>query len=189
MGAGNAVVHKPDTQACLSSLWVVDLLVELGLPKDLWQVVVGEPSEIGDALVENADYVAFTGSTRAGRAIAEKVAPRLVGYSLELGGKNPMIVMADADVERTARGAVRACFTNAGQLCISIERMYVHEDVYDRFVPRRPVEVHRVADGRQPAPPRPRTPGRHGLRPVRRPDGVRSQDHEETADQVVGVAL
>ncbi|TDD94991.1 succinic semialdehyde dehydrogenase [Actinomadura rubrisoli] len=134
--AGNAVVHKPDTQTCLSSLWVLDLLVALGLPRDLWQVVVGDPSEIGDPLIEGADYVSFTGSTRGGKAIAEKVAPRLVGYSLELGGKNPMIVMADADVERTARGAVRACFTNAGQLCISVERLYVHEDVYDRFVPR-----------------------------------------------------
>ncbi|MEU5883676.1 succinic semialdehyde dehydrogenase [Spirillospora sp. NPDC047279] len=133
--AGNAVIHKPDTQTCLSSLWVLDLLVALGLPKDLWQIVVGDPAEVGDPLIENADYVSFTGSTRAGRAITAKVAPRLVSYSMELGGKNPMIVLDDADVERTARGAVRACFTNAGQLCISIERMYVHEDVYDRFVP------------------------------------------------------
>ncbi|MFG2002643.1 succinic semialdehyde dehydrogenase [Spirillospora sp. NPDC048911] len=134
--AGNAVIHKPDTQTCLSSLWVLDLMVALGLPRDLWQIVVGDPAEVGDPLIDNADYVSFTGSTRAGRAITEKVAPRLVSYSMELGGKNPMIVLADADVERTARGAVRACFTNAGQLCISIERMYVHEDVYDRFVPK-----------------------------------------------------
>jgi aldehyde dehydrogenase (NAD+)/succinate-semialdehyde dehydrogenase/glutarate-semialdehyde dehydrogenase len=134
--AGNAVIHKPDTQTCLSSLWVLDLLVSLGLPRDLWQIVVGEPAEIGDPLIEQADYVSFTGSTRGGKAIAEKVAPRLVSYSLELGGKNPMLVLADADVERTARGALRACFTNAGQLCISIERMYVHADIYDRFVPR-----------------------------------------------------
>ncbi|TDC74524.1 succinic semialdehyde dehydrogenase [Actinomadura sp. 7K507] len=134
--AGNAVIQKPDTQTCLSSLWVLDLLVELGLPRDVWQIVVGEPSEVGDPLLDEADYVSFTGSTRGGKAIAEKVAPRLVAYSLELGGKNPMIVMPDADVERTARGAVRACFTNAGQLCISIERMYVHEDIYDKFVPR-----------------------------------------------------
>ncbi|HEU5027251.1 MAG TPA: succinic semialdehyde dehydrogenase [Spirillospora sp.] len=134
--AGNAVIHKPDTQTCLSSLWVLDLLVALGLPRDVWQIVVGDPGEIGDPLIDNADYVSFTGSTRGGKAIAERVAPRLVSYSLELGGKNPMIVMADADVERTARGAIRACFTNAGQLCISIERMYVHEDIYDRFVPR-----------------------------------------------------
>jgi aldehyde dehydrogenase (NAD+)/succinate-semialdehyde dehydrogenase/glutarate-semialdehyde dehydrogenase len=134
--AGNAVVHKPDTQTALSSLWALDLLVELGLPGDLWQIVLGDPAEIGDPLLENADYLAFTGSTRGGRAIAEKVAPRLVGYSLELGGKNPMIVLADAEVERTARGALRACFTNAGQLCISIERLYVHEDIYDAFVTR-----------------------------------------------------
>ncbi|MBA9001229.1 succinic semialdehyde dehydrogenase [Thermomonospora cellulosilytica] len=134
--AGNAVIHKPDTQTSLSSLWVLDLLISLGLPKDLWQIVVGDPAEIGDPLLENADYVAFTGSTRGGRAIAEKVAPRLVGYSLELGGKNPMIVLDDADLERTARGAVRACFTNAGQLCISIERLYVHERIYDEFVPK-----------------------------------------------------
>jgi aldehyde dehydrogenase (NAD+)/succinate-semialdehyde dehydrogenase/glutarate-semialdehyde dehydrogenase len=134
--AGNAVIHKPDTQTCLSSLWVRDLLVSLGLPRDLWQIVVGDPAEIGDPLIERADYVSFTGSTRGGKAIAEKLAPRLVGYSLELGGKNPMIVLDDADVERTARGALRACFTNAGQLCISVERMYVHAAVYDRFVPR-----------------------------------------------------
>lgn len=134
--AGNAVIHKPDTQTCLSSLWVLDLLVALGLPRDLWQIVVGDPAEIGDPLIDDADYVSFTGSTGGGKAIAAKVAPRLVGYSLELGGKNPMIVLADADIERAARGAMRACFTNAGQLCISIERMYVHEDIYDRFVPR-----------------------------------------------------
>ncbi|MFC6884325.1 MULTISPECIES: succinic semialdehyde dehydrogenase [Actinomadura] len=134
--AGNAVIQKPDTQTCLSSLWVLDLLISLGLPRDLWQVVVGEPAEIGDPLIDNADYLSFTGSTKGGKAIAGKVASRLVGYSMELGGKNPMIVLDDADVERTARGAVRACFTNAGQLCISIERMYVHEAIYDRFVPR-----------------------------------------------------
>jgi succinate-semialdehyde dehydrogenase / glutarate-semialdehyde dehydrogenase len=133
--AGNAVIHKPDTQTSLSSLWVLDLLLELGLPKDLWQIVLGDPAEIGDPILENADYVSFTGSTRGGIKIAEKVAPRLISYSLELGGKNPMIVLDDADVAKTARGAVRACFTNAGQLCISIERLYVHEAVYDRFVP------------------------------------------------------
>ncbi|MGH3389850.1 MAG: succinic semialdehyde dehydrogenase, partial [Actinomadura sp.] len=134
--AGNAVVHKPDTQTCLSSLWAVDLLKELGLPEDLWQVVVGEPDEIGDPLIDGADYVAFTGSTRGGRAIAERAAPRLVGYSLELGGKNPMIVLDDANVGKAADGAIRACFANAGQLCISIERLYVHEKIYDAFLQR-----------------------------------------------------
>ncbi|WP_344834027.1 succinic semialdehyde dehydrogenase [Actinocorallia longicatena] len=132
--AGNGVVHKPDTQTALSVLWCVDLMIECGLPRDLWQVVLGDPAEIGDTLIGNADYIAFTGSTRAGRLIAEKAAPRLIGYSLELGGKNPMIVLEDADLDKAARGAIRACFSNAGQLCISIERLFVHEKVYDAFV-------------------------------------------------------
>ncbi|MCO6004647.1 succinic semialdehyde dehydrogenase [Actinoallomurus purpureus] len=143
--AGNAVVHKPDTQTALSSLWALDLLVECGLPEDLWQVVIGDPADIGDPLIESADYVAFTGSTRGGRAIADKAAHRLIGYSLELGGKNPMVVLDDADVEHAAHGAIRACFTNAGQLCISIERLYVHEKIYDRFAERL---VHRVKNMR-----------------------------------------
>jgi succinate-semialdehyde dehydrogenase/glutarate-semialdehyde dehydrogenase len=134
--AGNAIVHKPDTQTALSALWAADLMVECGLPADLWQIVVGEPAEIGDPLIAGADYVAFTGSTAGGRAIAEKAASRLIGYSLELGGKNPMIVLDDADIEKAAQGAVRACFTNAGQLCISIERLYVDAKIYDRFAER-----------------------------------------------------
>jgi aldehyde dehydrogenase (NAD+)/succinate-semialdehyde dehydrogenase/glutarate-semialdehyde dehydrogenase len=132
--AGNAVVHKPDTQTALSTLWTIDLLVSLGMPREIWQVVLGDPAEIGDALIEDADYVAFTGSTRGGRKIAEAAAKRLIGCSLELGGKNPMIVLDDADLDVAAQGALRACFTNAGQLCLSIERLYVHDAVYDAFV-------------------------------------------------------
>lgn len=147
--AGNAVVHKPDTQTCLSSLWAVDLLVGLGMPKDIWQVVVGDPAEIGDPIIEGADYLAFTGSTRAGKMIAAKAAPRLIGCSLELGGKNPMIVLEDADLERAARGAVRACFANAGQLCISIERLYVHDKIYDAFVPKFVEKVKAMKLGSQ----------------------------------------
>ncbi|GIH75773.1 succinic semialdehyde dehydrogenase [Planobispora longispora] len=131
--AGNAVVHKPDTQTALSTLWTIDLLVSLGMPREIWQVVLGEPAEIGDPLLDDADYVAFTGSTRGGRKIAEEAAKRLIGCSLELGGKNPMIVLDDADLDVAAQGALRACFTNAGQLCISIERLYVHDAVYDAF--------------------------------------------------------
>ncbi len=145
--AGNAIVHKPDTQTALTTLWVHDLLVECGMPADIWQVVVGDPAEIGDPLISGADYVAFTGSTAGGRAIAEKAASRLIGCSLELGGKNPMVVLDDADIERTARGAIRACFTNAGQLCISIERLYVHEKIYDRFAERFADEVRNMRLG------------------------------------------
>ncbi|GAA3444098.1 succinic semialdehyde dehydrogenase [Planomonospora venezuelensis] len=131
--AGNAVVHKPDTQTALSTLWTIDLLAALGMPREIWQVVLGDPAEVGDPLLDDADYVAFTGSTRGGRKIAEEAAKRLIGCSLELGGKNPMIVLDDADLDMAAQGALRACFTNAGQLCISIERLYVHEAVHDAF--------------------------------------------------------
>ncbi|MFJ2030345.1 succinic semialdehyde dehydrogenase [Streptosporangium sp. NPDC087985] len=132
--AGNAVVHKPDTQTALSTLWTIDLLASLGMPREIWQVVLGDPAEVGEPLIEGADYVAFTGSTRGGRKIAEAAARRLIGCSLELGGKNPMVVLDDADLDVAAQGALRACFTNAGQLCISIERLYVHDSVYDAFV-------------------------------------------------------
>ncbi|MER5647118.1 succinic semialdehyde dehydrogenase [Streptosporangium sp. NPDC002524] len=134
--AGNAVVHKPDTQTALSTLWTIDLLVSLGMPREIWQVVLGDPEEVGGPLLDEADYVAFTGSTRAGRRIAEEAAKRLIGCSLELGGKNPMLVLDDADLDAATQGALRACFTNAGQLCLSVERLYVHDSVHDAFVSR-----------------------------------------------------
>ncbi|WP_395295819.1 succinic semialdehyde dehydrogenase [Kitasatospora hibisci] len=134
--AGNAVVNKPDTQTALTALWARELLVEAGLPADLWQVVIGDGPVIGPAVVEHADYVSFTGSTRTGREVAQRAAARLVGASLELGGKNAMLVLADADLDRAAEGAVRACFSSAGQLCISIERLLVHRSVADEFLAR-----------------------------------------------------
>jgi acyl-CoA reductase-like NAD-dependent aldehyde dehydrogenase len=132
--AGNAVVHKPDSQTILSALRGVELLVEAGLPADLWQVVLGDGPTVGMAVVEVADYVCFTGSTATGRTIARGCADRLIGCSLELGGKNPMLVLRDADVQRAAEGATRAVFSNAGQLCVSMERLFVADQVYDRFV-------------------------------------------------------
>ncbi|MEU4652959.1 succinic semialdehyde dehydrogenase [Streptomyces sp. NPDC023723] len=134
--AGNAVVMKPDTETCLTALWARDLLVEAGLPADVFQVVLGEGPVVGPEVVRHADYVSFTGSTRTGREVAQGAAARLVGVSLELGGKNAMLVLEDADVEKAAAGAVRACFSSAGQLCISIERLYVHESVADTFLAR-----------------------------------------------------
>ncbi|WBP88451.1 succinic semialdehyde dehydrogenase [Kitasatospora cathayae] len=134
--AGNAVVNKPDTQTALTGLWARELLIEAGLPADLWQVVIGDGPVIGPAVVEHADYVSFTGSTRTGREVAQRAAARLVGASLELGGKNAMLVLADADLDAAAAGAVRACFSSAGQLCISIERLLVHRSVADRFLER-----------------------------------------------------
>ncbi len=134
--SGNAVVMKPDTETALTALWARDLLIEAGLPAEVFQVVLGEGPVVGPEVVKHADYVSFTGSTRTGREVAQGAAARLVGVSLELGGKNAMLVLADADVEKAAAGAVRACFSSAGQLCISIERLYVHESIADAFLDR-----------------------------------------------------
>ncbi len=134
--AGNAVVHKPDAQTMLTALMGVQLLEEAGFPKDLWQVVAGPGQEIGPEIISRADYVCFTGSTATGRTIAKQCADRLIGCSLELGGKNPILVLRDADIDRAAEGAVRASFSNAGQLCVSTERMFVADQVYARFVDR-----------------------------------------------------
>ena len=134
--AGNAVVAKPDAQSMLSALLGAQLLEEAGFPPDLWTVVAGPGPEIGPELVGRADYICFTGSTRVGKLIARGCAERLIGCSLELGGKNPLLVLRDADLEKAAEGAVRASFSNAGQLCVSMERMFVADQVYDRFVER-----------------------------------------------------
>ncbi|WP_344262795.1 succinic semialdehyde dehydrogenase [Streptomyces sodiiphilus] len=134
--AGNGIVMKPDTETALTALWARRLIIEAGLPEELWQVVLGDGPVIGPEVVRRADYVSFTGSTRTGREVAERAASRLVGASLELGGKNAMIVLDDADLDRAAEGAVRACFSSAGQLCVSVERLYVHESVADAFLER-----------------------------------------------------
>src|SRR5688500_7497081 len=134
--AGNAVVAKPDAQTMLSALYGLELLREAGFPEDLWQMVAGPGSRIGTDIIERADYVCFTGSTATGKLIAKQCADRLIGCSLELGGKNPILVLRDADLDRAAEGAVRASFSNAGQLCVSMERMFVADQVYDRFVER-----------------------------------------------------
>ncbi|MEU2546481.1 succinic semialdehyde dehydrogenase [Streptomyces roseolus] len=134
--AGNALVMKPDTETALTALWARELLIEAGLPAEVFQVVLGEGPVVGPEVVRHADYVSFTGSTRTGIEVAKGAAARLVGVSLELGGKNAMLVLRDADVEKAAEGAVRACFSSAGQLCISIERLYVHESIADAFLDR-----------------------------------------------------
>ena len=134
--AGNAVVHKPDAQTMLSALLGAQLLEEAGFPRDLWQIVAGPGKLLGGEIISRSNYVCFTGSTATGRLIAEQAGRNLIGCSLELGGKNPMLVLRDADVERAAEGAVRACFSSAGQLCVSMERLFVADQVYDRFVER-----------------------------------------------------
>ena len=131
--AGNAVVSKADSQTALTLLWARALMARAGLPADLWQIVVGAGSVVGHELIESVDYICFTGSTQTGRRVGEQAGRRLIGASLELGGKNPLIVRADADLAKAATGVVASAFANTGQMCISIERVLVHEDVYDAF--------------------------------------------------------
>jgi succinate-semialdehyde dehydrogenase / glutarate-semialdehyde dehydrogenase len=131
--AGNAVVLKPDRQTSLTALWAVDLLIQAGLPRDVLTVVTGEGAELGPALLRGIDFVMFTGSTATGRLIAGQAAERLIGSSLELGGKNPMLVLSDAKMPAAVEGAIRGCFVGAGQVCVSLERIYVHTDRYEEF--------------------------------------------------------
>ncbi|NUT71983.1 succinic semialdehyde dehydrogenase [Pseudarthrobacter sp. C4D7] len=132
--AGNGIVLKPDSQTPFTALLMLRLLREAGLPEDLFRIVTGPGTEIGPALIARVDFLMFTGSSRTGKTVARQCGERLIGFSAELGGKNPMLVLADADAGKAAAGAVHACFSNSGQLCVSIERIYVHADIYDRFV-------------------------------------------------------
>ena len=125
LAAGNAVVQKADNQTAQTTKFASELANRAGVPSDAWQVVHGDPATVGNALVDSVDYVAFTGSTATGRMVAERAARRLIGYSLELGGKNPMIVMPEVSVASAVEQAIAAAFGNAGQLCVSIERVYV----------------------------------------------------------------
>ncbi|MCK8602091.1 succinic semialdehyde dehydrogenase [Desulfoferrobacter suflitae] len=134
MLAGNAVVVKPDSQAPLAALLGLQWLREAGLPGDVLQVVTGPGADLAKPLIAGVDYICFTGSTTTGRSIARQAGENLIGCSLELGGKNPMLVLHDADIDRAVHGALRGCFANAGQLCISCERLFLQDPVYDRFL-------------------------------------------------------
>ncbi|MEG8177222.1 succinate-semialdehyde dehydrogenase (NADP(+)) [Nocardia terpenica] len=134
--AGNGVVLKPDNKTALCVLFGVELLYRAGLPRGLMQVVCGAGPDVGPALIENSDFVMFTGSTATGRTIGELAGRHLIGCSLELGGKNPMIVLDDANLDEVVPSTVFAVFGNSGQACMHIERIYVHDRLFDEFLRR-----------------------------------------------------
>ncbi|MFF0490986.1 aldehyde dehydrogenase family protein [Nocardia sp. NPDC004068] len=141
--AGNAVLLKPSEVTPRSGEWVARILHEAGVPEDVLQVLHGD-GETGAALVgADIDKVCFTGSVGTGRKIAAACAERLLPYTLELGGKDAMIVCADADIEQAAAGAVYLSMFNTGQVCMSVERIYVVDSVADEFV-RRVTEIARA---------------------------------------------
>jgi acyl-CoA reductase-like NAD-dependent aldehyde dehydrogenase len=133
LAAGNSVILKPSEVTPLTSMLMAEGLRECGLPDGVFQVATGRGAT-GAALTDSVDMIMFTGSTATGRKVAEGAAKRLIPCSLELGGKDPMIVLSDADLERAANIAVYYSMQNAGQTCISLERVYVEAPVYDEFV-------------------------------------------------------
>ena len=151
MAAGNAVVLKPSEVTPLTSLLMAEAMRECGLPEHVFQVATGL-GETGAALVDEVDMVMFTGSTATGRKVAERAARTLTPVSLELGGKDPMIVLADADLERAANAAAYYSMQNSGQTCISIERAYVEAPVYDEFVSRVTGKVAKLRQGESTGP-------------------------------------
>jgi succinate-semialdehyde dehydrogenase/glutarate-semialdehyde dehydrogenase len=132
--AGNGVVLKPDEKTPFTALRLAELLETAGLPEGVMTVVTGDGPAVGSAIIDRVDHLTFTGSSETGRIVAEQAGRNLIDCSLELSGKNPMIVLEDADVGDAVRGAVQGSFTNAGQLCLASERIYVHEEVYGDFL-------------------------------------------------------
>ncbi|MEF8774929.1 MAG: succinic semialdehyde dehydrogenase [Haloarculaceae archaeon] len=145
---GNAVVLKPALETTLTALRIRELVLDAGVPPACFQVVPGRGPDLGPAIVDHCDYVGFTGSTAAGREVAAGAGEALTPVSLELGGKNPLLVLSEADVDRAAMAATRACFANAGQLCIATERLYVQEAVFDPFRDAFVAATERLAIGR-----------------------------------------
>jgi acyl-CoA reductase-like NAD-dependent aldehyde dehydrogenase len=133
LAAGNAVVFKPSEITPFTTLLMQECMREAGLPDGLMQVATGR-GQTGAALIEHVDYVMFTGSVATGKKVAAEAAKTLTPHSLELGGKDPMIVLRDANLERAANGAVFWSMSNGGQICQAVERVYVEEPVYDEFV-------------------------------------------------------
>ena len=132
--AGNAVLYKPSEFSTLSGLKMQRLLFEAGIPENVFQAVIGEGAAGRTLLKLPLDGYFFTGSYATGKAIAAALAGRLVPVTLELGGKDPLYVMEDVDVEKAAANAVEGAFYNAGQSCCAVERIYVHEKIYEPFV-------------------------------------------------------
>jgi acyl-CoA reductase-like NAD-dependent aldehyde dehydrogenase len=144
---GNAVVLKPSELTPLVALKLEELLHAAGVPRDIFQVAVGDGAT-GSALVDSAvDKIVFTGSVKTGRRIAQAVASRFLPLVLELGGKDPAIILEDTDLDTASSGVVWGAFMNAGQTCLSIERCYVHRSVHDRFVEACVTKARRLRIG------------------------------------------
>jgi acyl-CoA reductase-like NAD-dependent aldehyde dehydrogenase len=134
LACGNAVVLKPSELTSMSALELQSLFQEAGVPGDVFRVVVGDGITGGALVSSELDKLIFTGSVASGKRVAQTAASRLLPVVLELGGKDPMLVLDDASVEIASSAAVWGAFVNAGQACLSVERCYVHRNVYEKFL-------------------------------------------------------
>jgi acyl-CoA reductase-like NAD-dependent aldehyde dehydrogenase len=146
LAAGNSVILKPSEITPLSSLLLEEMMLECGLPEHVLQVATGDGST-GAALIKHVDCVMFTGSEKTGKNVLVEASEAMIPCYLELGGKDPMIVCADANIDRAANAAAFYSMNNAGQVCISVERVYVEAPVYDEFVQKVSDNVRRLRQG------------------------------------------
>ena len=146
LAAGNAVLLKPSSLTPLTSLLLARCMRECGLPEGVLTVVTGS-GETGEAVIDAVDMIMFTGSTPTGRRVMERAAGTLTPVALELGGKDPMVVLADADLERAANTAVYGAMQNCGQTCIAVERVYVEAPAHDEFVAKVVEKVRALRQG------------------------------------------
>jgi len=142
--AGNAVVLKPSELTPLTALKINEVLSRAGLPQNVFQVVTGDGSTGAALVASGVDKIMFTGSVATGRRVAEAAAKYLIPVVLELGGKDAMIVLDDANIVNAARGALWGAFANCGQSCASVERCYVHESIAEQFIAEVVKETKRL---------------------------------------------
>jgi acyl-CoA reductase-like NAD-dependent aldehyde dehydrogenase len=147
LAAGNTAVLKPAEITPLTSMLMEEMLRDCGAPEGVFQVATGKGSTLGPALIDAVDIVMFTGSTEVGKQIMRQASETLTPVYLELGGKDPMVVLSDADLERAANAAAFYSMNNGGQVCISTERVYVEEPIYDEFVSRVTDKVRNIRQG------------------------------------------
>src|SRR4051794_2952409 len=149
LASGNTVVAKPASTTPLATLEVARLFAEAGVPDGVLNVVTGRGADIGDVLVGHPDVrrIAFTGETGTGRHIMGIAGPQLKRVTLELGGSDPVIVCADADVETAVKSVIIGRYWNAGQACLGCKRVFVHDSVYDAFVSQLVERVGRYEPG------------------------------------------
>lgn len=145
--AGNSVVLKPSESTPLTGLKIQEIMTRAGLPEGVLQVVTGDGSTGAALVAAGTNKIMFTGSVATGKRVAESAAKYLIPVVLELGGKDPMIVLDDAHIENAARAAVWGAFANCGQSCSSVERCYVHENVAEQFISAVVRETQRLHQG------------------------------------------